>query len=92
MIRRNVVYFFRYALIINTSLHFVHRWLIRECFVLVVTNAHDAIVHYICGHVEHEDCYFDNLPHNLTCNVYGKESKVLVFKYVPEHCLILVQS
>ena len=52
------------------------------CGGVVVIDAHDAIVHYSCGHVEHEDCYLDNHPHNVTCLVCGIPSKTLNFKYV----------
>ena len=50
------------------------------CGGVVVIDAHDATVHYSCGHVEHEDCYFDNHPHNLTCLVCGIQSKILEFE------------
>ena len=52
------------------------------CDVTVIIDAHDAGVCYSCGHVEHEDCYFDNHPHNLTCLVCGIQSKSIEFKYV----------
>ncbi len=39
-----------------------------------------ATVHYSCGHVEHEDCYFDQHPHNIVCLICGKRSIMLLFK------------
>ena len=52
------------------------------CGGVVVIDSHDATVLYSWDHVEHEDCYFDNHPHNLTCLVCGIQSKILEFKQV----------
>jgi ribosomal protein S27E len=51
-----------------------------QCGLRIVYDNEGAIVYYSCGHVEHEDCYFDHHPHNIVCLVCGTRSDILVFK------------
>jgi hypothetical protein len=53
-----------------------------QCDLCIVYDIDGAVVHYWCGHVEHDDCYFDHHPHNLVCLICGDRSDFLVFKYV----------
>lgn len=40
----------------------------------------EPTVHYSCGHVEHEDCYFNHHPHNMICLECAVVSSFLLFK------------
>ena len=52
------------------------------CGLLIVFDGSDAVVHYQCGHLEHEECFFEHHPHNAVCVVCGKPSHPLYFMYV----------
>lgn len=53
-----------------------------QCGLCITYESHDAVVHYECGHIEHEDCYFDHHPQGKICPKCGERSGSLVFKYV----------
>jgi hypothetical protein len=42
-----------------------------QCGQHIIFSELNAIVHYSCGHVEHEGCYFDQYRHNIICLIYG---------------------
>lgn len=50
------------------------------CHLPMTNDRHDALVQYMCGHVEHEDCYLENHPHNLVCLICGTQSTHVLFK------------
>ncbi len=51
-----------------------------QCGQHIIFRELNAIVHSSCGHVEHEDCYFDQYPLNIICLICGERSVMLVFK------------
>ena len=38
-----------------------------QCSLSITYDSHDAVVHYECGHIEHEDCYFDKHSQDKIC-------------------------
>ena len=52
------------------------------CGLLIVFDGLDAVVQYQCGHLEHEECYFEHYPHNAVCVVCRKPSQLVYFMYV----------
>ena len=53
-----------------------------QCGLCITYDSHDAVVHYECGHVEHENCYFDRHPQVKICPKRRERSDTVVFKYV----------
>jgi ribosomal protein S27E len=51
-----------------------------QCGQHIIYSELSAIVYYSCGHVEHEDCYFDHHPHNIIYLICGERSVMLAFK------------
>ena len=50
------------------------------CGEEILVNGFQAVVYYVCSHVEHDGCFFDIHPHNVTFVICGVVSDVLLFK------------
>lgn len=48
----------------------------------IIYNSHIVIVHYSCGHVEHETCCFDHHLYEKVSFIYEEHDDMLVFKRV----------
>ncbi len=64
----------------TTLFNMAHVIACAQCGQHIIYSEFSAIVHYSCGHVEHEDYYFDHHPHNIICLICGERSVMLAFK------------
>jgi hypothetical protein len=66
--------------------------LCAQCDLCIIYGNDDGAVDYSCGHVEHEDCYFDRHPHNVICLICGERFNFLVFRYIEKIVLSSFQE
>lgn len=58
------------------------RFICAVCSCYINIYIKDESVYFLCGHIEHAECYLGTHPDDTDCTKCGAESWDIIFKYV----------